>query len=558
MINARTFLNGRTLINSRTIINTTGGVAEDAKNNSLVIFGEKDLEGAIEGENVEIGKYYDFRADTPETNDDFNLEFLSINMVTGTGVGNHFIIPGTFESRNFIVSYLPADLTITPATLTAKTSANPALIKFGETAPQFATEFEGFEVSTSFFDRTGNKVTLNDDKESVINSVAYSLVIGAASFPSTGTIAIGTYSIRPQATLFTPANYLVDLTKSTFGSLSVIGCVNKAPKVGDFMTAKGAGNSSNPATISRPANTQIGDLLIVSLMFEKGQAPSVTPPDNNWVFIQRVNQQNHVGMVTYYKVVKSNEEPATYRFRINQSPKWTMGITRVSGADINHRDGPIVAFSGASGSPAFVATAPSLRTTDCNTMVMMFFTNKKNATWTPPAGTIEVYDDPNNQQGLTSNMMSYYIQSDPGPTGNLSATASMSENWVAQAIAIRPLLTNVASARINPLSGETVTELSNSEELSALQGDEVSGELKAYPNPVKDRLNLKLKGVIEGVPNESSLVISDALGRNLPWKGIWHENESRLELDFSQMNIGFYIINIRTVHGVKSVRVVKK
>jgi len=551
IINANVGLNGL-----KVIVNSDGG-EEDTEDNSLVIFSEKDLEGAIEGENQQIGKYYDFGVDTGENNDDFNLEFFSVNVVTGTGVGNHFIIPGTFKSRNFKVSYLPADLTITPATLTAKTSANPAVIKFGDTAPQFATEFTGFEVSTSFFDRTGNKVTLNDDKESVINSVAYSLVIGSASFPSTGTIAIGTYSIRPQATFFTPANYIVDLENSTFGSLSVTGCVNKAPIIGSFKTAKGSGGTSNPATIARPEGTQTGDLLIVGLMFEKGQAPSVTPPGTDWILIQRVNQLNQVAMITYYKVAKSNE-PLTYGFRINQSPKWTMGITRVSGADVNHRDGPIVAFSGASGSPALIATAPSLTTTYCNTMVMTFYTNKKNATWTPRVGTIEVYDDPNNQQGLTSNMMSYYIQSDPGPTGNLSATASMSENWVAQAIAIRPLAINPESARTKPLPGERFTELSISEGISTLQLDDIPGELKAFPNPVKDRMNLILRGLVEEEPNESSLVILDAMGRSHQLPRTWYENESRLELDFSEMHVGFYIINIKTLNGVKSIRVIKK
>jgi hypothetical protein len=235
-----------------------------------------------------------------------------------------------------------------------------------------------------------------------------------------------------------------------------------------------------------------------------------------------------------------------------------MGITRVSGADINHPEGPIVAFSAASGFPELVATAPSLTTTDCNTMVMLFYSNKKNATWTPPAGTIEVYDDPNNQQGLTSNMMSYFIQSEAGRTGDLSATASISENWVAQAIAIRPLVVDLESARINPLSSELIPELLKSEDLSSLQEEEVLAELKAYPNPVKDKLNLRLRGFVEEAPNESSLVLSDALGRSLPWNGVWYEDESRLEIDFSQMKVGFYVINIKTLYGVKSIRVIKK
>jgi hypothetical protein len=276
------------------------------------------------------------------------------------------------------------------------------------------------------------------------------------------------------------------------------------------------------------------------------------------VLIQRVNQLNQVAMVTYYKIIKNNNEPATYGFRINQSPKWTMGISRVRGADINHPDGPIAAFSGLSGSQGFVATAPSLTIEECNTMVMLFYTNKKNATWTPPVGTIEVYDDPNNQQGLTSNMMSYFIQSEPGKTGDLKASASMSEHWVAHAIAIRPLITSLESARTKPLSGESLTELSVSEDVSKLGQDGPSGQLKAYPNPVKDRMNLILRGLVQEEPNESSLVILDAMGRTHRLPQVWYGNESRLELDFSQMHIGFYIINIQTLEGVKSIRVIKQ
>ncbi len=642
IINARTFINGKTIINSKTILNTTGG-EEDEENNSLVIFGEKDLEDA-----EIVGDAYDFGEDDANNEeDDYNLEFFSVSIVSGIDVGEQFIIPGTFESRNFNVSYLPADLTITPATLTAETSAIPNQIGYGDTAPVFVTEFGGFEVSTSFLDPEGNEVILEDDVESVIGSVAYSLLVGEQSFQSIGLISAGIYEIEPIISLIEPSNYsigtvtrgqltvekatptvsvtgglfeydgepveatafaygiegiedlldqnLISLeyegtgqttygptssapvypgtyrvianfagnenynsTSSEYASLVIVGCVNEAPEMGDFITAKGSGNTSNPATIKRPANTQIGDLLIVGLMFEKGQAPSVSPPDKDWVLIKRVNQLNQVAMVTYYKIVKSNNEPETYGFRINQSPKWTMGISRVSGADINHPDGPIVTSSGASGSQSLVATAPSLTTAECNTMVMLFYTNKKNATWTPPAGTIEVYDDPNNQQGLTSNMMSYYIQNDPGKTGDFNATASMSENWVAQAIAIRPRSINLESARLNPLSGETVTDLSISEGISTLEGEEATGELKAYPNPVKDRLNLSLKGLVEEMPNENSLVISDALGRNLPWNGIWHEKENRLELDFSQVNVGLYIINISTLNGIKTIRVIKK
>ena len=155
-------------------------------------------------------------------------------------------------------------------------------------------------------------------------------------------------------------------------------------------------------------------------------------------------------------------------------------------------------------------------------------------------------------------MMSYFIQSEAGETGDLRATASLAEHWVAQAIAVRPLLTSFESVRTKPLSGESLTELSVSEGVSKLEQDETSGQIKAYPNPVKDRMNLSLRGLVNEEPSESSLVILDAMGRSHRLPQVWYGNEGRLELDFSQMHIGFYIINIQTLDGVKSIRVIKQ
>lgn len=645
IINARTILNGRVIFNSQTIINSTGG-EEDEENNTLVIFGEKDLEGATLLNDEDI---YDFGEDIPDSEeDDVNLQFFSVSMVSGIDVGEQFIIPGTFIARNYTVSYETADLTITPATLTATTSANPDLIEFGDPAPQYSTEFEGFEVKSSFLDPNGVPLTVEDNAESVIESVGYSLLKDNTTFQSSGLIGAGIYKIDPIISLIQPSNYsLGTITRgnltvekatpkvsvtgglfefdgepkeatafafgigvepevldkalitilyegtgntryaptssapvlpgtyrvianfagnanykpasSEYASLVIVGCINEAPVMGEFRTAKGSGSTSNSATISRPANTKIGDLLVVGLMFEKGQAPNVTPPDNSWIRIRRVNQLNQVAMVTFYKVVRGNE-PLSYIFRISQSPKWSIGISRVSGADINHPDGPILASSGLSGAQSLIATAPSLTTVQCNTMVMLFYTNKKDATWMPPAGTIEVYDDPNTQQGLTSNMMSYYIQGEPGRTGDFRATASISEHWAAQAIAIRPLppVTNLQSARTQTLTSETISEVSIPKGVSTLEEDGTSGELIAYPNPVKDRMSLSLKGLVKEEPTSFSLVVLDALGRSHQLPNVWFENESRLELDFSQMHVGFYIININTLEGVKSIRVIKQ
>ena len=173
-----------------------------------MIFGEADLKLAEEAE-VNGESVYDFgEDDKTDESDDFNQEFFSVTMVTGTDVGNHFIIPGTLASRNLKVSYEPADLTITPASLTATTSADPVEIVYGGTAPEYETIIEGFETSTKFLDSDQIEVTL-DDFESEIESLEYSLLKGGVTFPSDGLIAAGVYDVNPIITLIEPSNYTV-------------------------------------------------------------------------------------------------------------------------------------------------------------------------------------------------------------------------------------------------------------------------------------------------------------------------------------------------------------
>jgi hypothetical protein len=281
-------------------------------------------------------------------------------------------------------------------------------------------------------------------------------------------------------------------------------------------------------------------------MFEKGQSPAVTPP-SGWQLIRRTNQLNQVAMVTFYKIATANE-PTTYGFRISQSPKWTMGISRISGADVTHKDGPIVIDSGASGASGMVATAPSLTTAECNTLVLAFFTNKQNATWTAPSGFTEVYDDPNNQQGLTSNMMAFTVRNDPGQTGDISARASVGESWAAQAIAIRP---KASETNLRIVPSEII------EKKPGVLVEEELGMIKAYPNPVKGIFNIELNGYLDETPSLSSIALHDALGRTLNWKGTWSPEDRRIEVDFSELNPGIYFIRIQTKTGMKSIRVIK-
>jgi hypothetical protein len=324
-----------------------------------------------------------------------------------------------------------------------------------------------------------------------------------------------------------------------------IGCP-AVPMITSFETAIGAG-SNKPPKVNRPTGTVAGDLLIVGMMFEKGTNTTPTAPAG-WALIRRTNESNNVGMATYYKVAGSSE-PSSYTFSLTNGPKWSIGITRITGADPTN---PIDVHAGLAGGPSFNADAPSLSTTVCNALVMAFYSNKKDATWTPAAGTTELYDRPNTQQGLTSNMMAYYSQPDAGITGSKTATASISDYWVAQQLAIKPV--QHASGSSSGRSADLAMDNTYQEESQSF-GDPNSGA-HAYPNPVRDRVVVQIDELTEE-PSSDDVRILDRVGKSFQVKSAWDDQNKLLEIDFAEMGTGIYFIKVNTISGSKSVRVMK-
>jgi hypothetical protein len=345
----------------------------------------------------------------------------------------------------------------------------------------------------------------------------------------------GSYAIH-QGTL-NNSNYTITYKGATL----TIDCSNAPVIQPDFNTNQGGG-SIEPA-VNKPAGTNSGDLLIVGLMYEKGSATTATAPDG-WTLIRKANQGNNIGLSTYYKVAGSNE-PEIYTFVLSSSPKWSVGISRIVGAD---QSNPIDTHSGGSGGQSFDATAPSVTTSACNALVLSFYASKKDATWTEPNGTTELYDYPNIQQGLTSNMLAYYVQSDKGSTGDKTATASLSDYWVAQQIAIRTA-SNTTGMSFARTSTQQATE-SVVEETSEVK-------IAVYPNPAKNQLFIQFPE-LSAQPQVSSISISDQIGRVYGVNSIWHQGNSSLEIDFSTLTTGLYIIRVRTDRGIQTLKVSKE
>jgi hypothetical protein len=92
---------------------------------------------------------------------------------------------------------------------------------------------------------------------------------------------------------------------------------------------------------------------------------------------------------------------------------------------------------------------------------------------------------------------------------------------------------------------------------SAAYAEESDASLRAYPNPVKDYLNITFEGLTEA-PAQSAVTIVDGIGRMYTAHTTWYSQESRLELDFSGMKEGIYLINVRTATGSKTLRIMKQ
>jgi hypothetical protein len=253
-------------------------------------------------------------------------------------------------------------------------------------------------------------------------------------------------------------------------------------------------------------------------------------------------------MATYYKVA-GNNEPSSYVFGFSNSPKWSIGISRITGAD---QANPIDVHSGNSGNKSYSAVASSITTTFCNELVLTFYTNKRDANWTAAAGTTEVYDAPNNQNGLTSNMMAYFVQADKGATGSKTATATINEVWVAQQIAIRPAAGRAgANARGNTIAA-TTSDIKESQPVES-----AVAEVVGYPNPVRDFLNVTIEGISEQ-PTASNIMIVDRIGRSYPVKATWEQRNNALQIDLSDLNKGLYLIKVSVSTGTQVLKIYKE
>jgi len=198
-----------------------------------------------------------------------------------------------------------------------------------------------------------------------------------------------------------------------------------------FENAVTAAGESSTITVTRPDGVQPGDLLVAALMFDRGKKIEVTPPAG-WTLIRRSNSYRYVGMATYYRLATASE-PNSYSFPLDEKIKWAASISRISGADPEKPRDNSARATGKKGN----VVAASVTTRKDNTLVLAYYTNRRNASYTPDLSTIERYDEPNTAGDLPSNMLATFEQAKAGATGNKTAIPSKADSrWVGIQISI--------------------------------------------------------------------------------------------------------------------------
>ena len=81
--------------------------------------------------------------------------------------------------------------------------------------------------------------------------------------------------------------------------------------------------------------------------------------------------------------------------------------------------------------------------------------------------------------------------------------------------------------------------------------------IEVYPNPVRDQVNVKIEE-LTSEPSRDDINIIDRIGRSYPVNMNWRAVDKVIEIDFTPMNSGIYLIRVRTDKGNTTVRVVKE
>lgn len=209
----------------------------------------------------------------------------------------------------------------------------------------------------------------------------------------------------------------------------------------------GTSSGSNNRSLSIPSIAD-SDLLIAHIAVRGNR--NITPPAG-WSLIDQVyvSPQNRITQGIYFKIGSSAESGTTATWLFSGSDD-NAGIIRAY-RGVNGLT-PIGNFSGDTGSSSTL-TAPSINTTVAGEWVLGFFgsADGRSSPFSTPGGMTERYDFDNNGNNSGLSLAGQDEErSVIGPTGDRQTSASRSDRYVAQLVALKPGASVVSINRADP------------------------------------------------------------------------------------------------------------
>ena len=285
--------------------------------------------------------------------------------------------------------------------------------------------------------------------------------------------------LKPPVTLLLVGILLAGAASGWLQGLSALFEVRTAHAAVGFVGQTQFGGASQSAMVLNVPTSSADDLLLATMVYEKGSDVIVTPPAG-WNLISINAPDANIGMATYWRI-NNGSEPASYSWGYDQSVKTGGSMSAYSGVNTSSpiditADSP----GGASGDPV----APDVLTTQADTMVIALYGIKKNTTIaTPPSGMTLIYTE--GQAGATGTAF-YVAQAGIAQTGAMTVAPSQQAEWVATTVVLAP---SVSTGSCTDLSSPPCVE--------------AYGETASFAESFL---------VVIGVPRSDSSSIGDALG----------------------------------------------
>lgn len=454
---------------------------------------------------------------------------FSVNMITGLGVGTHYLVPGSFVNENFEVTYGVGQVFISPADLTIK--ANDATKVYGEENPALSATYTGF--------------VFGDD----INSIVPAFVFTQAR----NTTSVGVYPIIFSGGIAPNYNMIFQAGNLTITKKSLVVRADDKTKL--------AGEPNPVYTFTYEGLAAHDKPSYVCL-------PYVVPPSPK--VVDQLERQ------TTYTDVKINNTTNIYNASPGESltltgswneafynyPQYTPycpGCVTQNYIGMNNAAGQGVIFTDCydvSGLSSFSGTIS--KTFNAPTEPGVYYITQV-ASW-----QYACYDGGSgNPLNNVEDAIAVVVVNVPGGTITANSATDEATTQGSYPIVVTGCDQYSPNYDVTLQNGTLTIEALFGARVMGKSGANTSVENKAgengparyhlYPNPASSTIRLQIKGDEQ---NSSSIEVYDLVGK-LYTPGIQRINSGMFELNISSLAKGIYLIKVKNAAGVKTFRFVK-